>query len=119
MLCGNHRIRLTDGEQAVTLRSEEGEHTYLFTNFLDAIYDEQIWKVMRYELNEYDITFSITITNDTMKLGNFALTPACNQPALTAADDTPQGAKPQVNTFYRPYYNYFPNTCISLDFNHL
>ena len=48
VLCGNHRIRLTDGEQAVTLRSEEGEHTYLFTNFLDAIYDEQIWKVMRY-----------------------------------------------------------------------
>ena len=74
VLCGNNVVSFGElGSEtakpyeapnvSTTFYHSKNQSTLYNFNFLESEYDERIWVVLRYALNEYDVTFSVSLSN--------------------------------------------------------
>ena len=70
VMCGNKNIRFVKGSRGGGRATELEIHItpsiiYKAQEFVNVSYDDRLWTVIRYGLNQYDITFSVTLTDPT------------------------------------------------------
>lgn len=62
VLCGNRKVEISDEFQEVKLHQSVIAQKIDGEEFFDVTYDEKMWIVVRYSLNEYDVVMSVSLS---------------------------------------------------------